>query len=246
MIFSEKLWDNSQRYEIVLNKIRDMILSGELREEQKFPSETVLAREFGVSRSTLREALRILEDEGLIKRYQGVGTFVSRKPMIESGMEELISITRLIEKQGMKAGTKNISIIRTFPSEKEASIMKMSPEQEIYRVERVRTADNVPVVYCIDRIPVKFVKNEFEFKIESLFDYLQKDLGIYISYAISDIIPVKAEIAEVYKKLNLKSRNDVVLLLEQLHYDDKDNPIFYSSNYFSPDKIKFCIVRKRK
>ncbi|HHW01993.1 MAG TPA: GntR family transcriptional regulator [Thermoanaerobacterales bacterium] len=246
MVFSEKLWDNSQRYEIVLKKIKDMILSGELREEQKFPSETALAREFGVSRSTLREALRILEEEGFIKRYHGVGTFVSRKPLIESGMEELISITKLIEKQGMKAGTKDISIVKTFPGEKEASIMKISADQEIYRVERVRTADDIPVVYCIDRIPVKFVNNKLEFKMESLFDYLQKDLGIYISYAISDIVPVKADIAEVYKKLNLKSKSDVVLLLEQLHYDDKNNPIFYSSNYFSPDKIKFWIIRRRK
>lgn len=246
MFFPEKLWDNTQRYEMVLKKIKEMILKGELREDQKLPSETILARELGVSRSTLREALRLLEDEGLIKRYQGIGTFISRKPMIESGMEELISITRLIQKQGMKAGTKDVSIIKTYPTDKEASIMKISTAQEIYRVERVRTADGVPVVYCVDRIPVEFVKKKLDFNMESFFDYLQKDLGIYIAYAVSDIIPVKAEIAEVYKKLNLKSRTDVALLLEQLHYDDKNNPIFYSSNYFSPDKIKFFIVRKRK
>ncbi|ADL07364.1 GntR family transcriptional regulator [Thermosediminibacter oceani] len=233
------------RYEIVVQRIKEMVMNGELKEGDKLPSEIEFSKKLGVSRATLREAFRILEDEGLIKRYHGVGTFVSKIPVIKSGMEELASITKLIENQGMKPGTKDVVITRVRPSEREASMMGLFQDEEIYRVERVRTADGIPVLFCIDRIPARFVKKEFKLDKESLFDYLQDDLGIYISYAVSDVIPVKAEVAGVYKKLNLRSKSGVVLLLEQLHYDEKDKPIFYSSNFFSPEKFRFYIVRRR-
>lgn len=233
------------RYEMVVNQIKDMISSGRLKEGEKLPSEIALARQLGVSRATLREAFRILEEEGLIKRYHGVGTFVSKLPVIKSGMEQLASITRLIEKQGMKPGTKDVCIQKTLPSEKEAGMLKISKDDEIYRIERVRTADGVPVLFCIDRIPVKYMGEDFRLERESLFDCLQQDLGIYISYAVSDIIPIKAETAGVYKKLHMSSRSEVLLLLDQLHYDDRDVPVLYSSNFFSPEKFRFYIVRKR-
>ena len=171
------------------------------------PSEIIMAKQLDVSRATLREGYRILEDEGVINRYHGIGTFVAKSPVIKSGMEELISITRLIEKQGMKPGTKDATVSRIRPGEREASILNLSSDEEIYRIERVRTADGEPVLFCIDRIPVKYVHRNFEFKGESLFDYLHKDLGIYISYAVSDVIPVKARVADVYKKLEIKSKS---------------------------------------
>ncbi|WP_213974614.1 GntR family transcriptional regulator [Tepidanaerobacter acetatoxydans] len=233
------------RYEIVVKKIKEMIRTGELLQGEKLPSEIEMAKQLNVSRATLREAFRILEDEGVINRYHGIGTFIAKSPIIKSGMEELISITKLIEKQGMKPGTKDIEVSLKQPGEREATILNLLPNEKIYRIERVRTADGEPVLFCIDRIPEKYVHKNFEFKEESLFEYLHKDLGIYISYAVSDIIPVKAQAADVYKKLKMKSKSNVALLLEQLHYDDKDNPIFYSSNYFSPEKFRFYIVRKR-
>ncbi len=232
------------RYEMVVSKIKKMISKGELKKGEKLPSEIAFAKQLNVSRATLREAFRILEDEGLISRYHGVGTFISKIPVIKSGIEELVSITQLIERQGMEPGTQDLSIVKVIPGEKEASLLKLSGGEEIYRVERVRTADGFPVLFCIDRIPARYVRGDFKFEGESLFDHLLNDLGIYISYAVSDVIPVKAETAKVHKRLGLKS-NAPVLLLEQLHYDDMDKPIFYSSNFFSPQKFRFYIVRKR-
>ena len=68
-------------------------LIASLPTESRLPSEPVLARELGVSRSTLREAMRSFETQGLIRRKQGVGTFViGEVPVIDSGMEVLESI----------------------------------------------------------------------------------------------------------------------------------------------------------
>ncbi|MEZ0537342.1 GntR family transcriptional regulator [Caldicellulosiruptoraceae bacterium PP1] len=232
------------RYEIVLEKIKKFIENDIYKEGDKLPSEIELSRQLGVSRATLREALRILEDEGYIIRRHGIGTFIAPKPILKTGMEELISITTIIEKQGLKAGTKDIVISKGLPNEKEAFMLKLKPNEEIIKVERVRLADNQPIVYCLDRLPAKLFTKGFNFNIESLFKYLNDVLGIYISYAVSDIVPMKAETNNIYRKLNI-DKNDVLLLLDQLHFDTNDNPILYSSNYFSPKKFRFFIVRKR-
>jgi len=232
------------KYEYVMMKIKEMIESGAYKEGEKLPSEIELAKILRVSRATLREALRILEDEGYVVRKHGIGTFITTKPLFKTGMEELISITTLIEKQGLKPGTKDISIIKTRPTEKESYMLKINPNQEIIRIERLRLADDIPVVYCIDRLPAHLFTEGFNFKEESLFNYLKKIRDIDIAYAISDIIPMRAENNSIYKKLSL-DKNEVVLLLDQMHYDSENRPVLYSSNYFSPKKFRFYIVRKR-
>lgn len=231
------------RYELVLNELKRLI-EQKFKEGDKLPSEVELAKMFGVSRSTLREALRILEEEGYVIRKHGIGTFVAPKPILKTGMEELSSITRIMEKQGYKPHTKDVVISKGYPSVKEAQMLNINPEEEIIRIDRIRLADDMPIVYCIDRLPAKLFGDTFAFKGESLFDYLNESLGIYIAYAISDIIPMLSEKNGIYKKLNL-DKNDVVLLLDQIHFDQNDNPILYSSNYFSPKKFRFYIVRKR-
>ncbi|AZT90782.1 GntR family transcriptional regulator [Caldicellulosiruptor changbaiensis] len=231
------------RYELVLRKLKHLI-EEKFKEGDKLPSEVELAKFFGVSRATLREAMRILEEEGYVIRKHGIGTFVASRPILQTGMEELQSITKLMEKQGYQPHTKDVIITRTYPNAKEAHMLKINQNEEIIKIERVRLADNIPVVYCIDRLPAKLFGEKFEFKGESLFDYLNDNLGIYIAYAVSDIIPMLAEKNGVYKKLELE-KNDVVLLLDQIHFDQSDTPILYSSNFFSPKKFRFYIVRKR-
>lgn len=73
--------------------------------KRKLPSEFDLAKQLGVSRATLREALRILEEDNVITRRHGVGTFVNTKPVFTSGIEQLNSVTNMIIHAGMKPGT---------------------------------------------------------------------------------------------------------------------------------------------
>ena len=75
----------SQRLHENLSRVIAKAKAGE-----RLPSEPVLARRLGVSRATLREAMRTFETQGLISRQQGVGTFVTRPPhVIDSGLEVL-------------------------------------------------------------------------------------------------------------------------------------------------------------
>lgn len=230
-------------YESVLNEIKEMITKGYWQEGQQLPSEVELAQKFGVSRVTLREAMRKLEEEGAIVKHQGLGTFVKRHSLIKGGLEKLFSVTSLIKEQGMNPGTLDLAVAEVSAREDEARYLDINPGEPIYRIERVRTADGIPVVYCIDRLPAHLTGPDFkEFK-ESLFAFIESKNGIRITYAISEIKFIKHD-HMAKEKLALK-KNDSLLLLEQVHYNEDDEPILYSSNYFNASKFKFYIVRKR-
>ena len=97
--------DNRQLYLQVIDKIRQDIASGVYREHEKLPSEFAWAKKLGVSRATLREALRVLEEDKVIIRRHGVGTFVNTTPLFTSGIEQLNSVTDMIREANMTPGT---------------------------------------------------------------------------------------------------------------------------------------------
>ncbi len=230
-------------YDLALKKMEEFIKDGTWPPGEKLPSEAKLSKEFGISRMTLREALRVLEEENLITKQQGVGTFVRSRAVIESGIEELFSVTTAIEREGMSAGTTGLSI-SILPSDKEESEKLCIEKNElIYRIERVRTADGESMVYCIDRIPVKILGEDMDIFSQSLFRLLEEKYNIRIAYAVSDIIPINYH-PVASKKLGL-GKNHAILLLNQVHYDQDDRAILYSSNFFKPDKFRFYVLRKR-
>lgn len=230
-------------YDLALRKMEEFIKNGAWPPGYKLPSEAKLSEEFGISRMTLREALRVLEEENLIVKQQGVGTFVRSRPVIKSGIEELFSVTSAIEREGMTAGTTDFFMSVLPADDDEADKLCIERNELVYRVERVRTADGEPVVYCIDRIPVGVLGEGMDKFPESLFGYLEERYNVRITYAVSDIIPISYH-PVASKKLGL-GKNHAILLLEQVHYDQEDRAILYSSNFFKPDKFRFYVLRKR-
>lgn len=97
--------DSRHLYLRVIDHIKEKIKDGAYKERQKLPSEFDLAKELGVSRATLREALRILEEENVVIRRHGVGTFVNAKPLFSFRIEQLSSITDMISSVGKTPGT---------------------------------------------------------------------------------------------------------------------------------------------
>ncbi len=92
---------------------------------QRLPSEPKLAAELGVSRSTLREVMRIFEGQGLIRRRQGIGTFVvSNEQSIDTGLEVLESIESLAHRTGQSVSMGVMNIVRRDATEEEAEALE--------------------------------------------------------------------------------------------------------------------------
>lgn len=211
----------------------------------KLPSETAFAKELDVSRASLREALRVLEKEGKIIKSQGVGTFVSKPvPRFKRGIEELFSVTDTIKNEGFEPGTKGLEISKEKIEKNLALKMNVKKDSELLKIERIRTADDKAVVYCIDYLNTELfpidIDEDFS---QSLFDLLENKYDVQINYAVTEIVPVVAK-NKLMEKLNVK-KHSPILLLEQMHYDTEDNLFLYSKNYFRSDQFQFKVLRTR-
>lgn len=235
--------DSRHLYLQVIDRLKQDIMDGVYQEKEKLPSEFELAKQLGVSRATLREALRILEEESVIIRRHGVGTFINSKPLFTSGIEQLNSVTAMIEQAGMTPGTIFLQSKTVDPTEEDIQLFSCSENDQILMIERVRTANGEPVVYCIDKIPESILHRSFSNEKESLFDTLEKVANRKITYAIAEIEPIG-----YHEKISpiLKCEPETALLvLTQMHYDEIDEPILHSVNYFKADKFSFHVLRKR-
>lgn len=235
--------DTRHLYLQVIEQIKRDIENGIFLEKQKLPSEFQLSKSLGVSRATLREALRILEEDGVVTRRHGVGTFVNPKPVFTSGIEELDSVTGMITKSGMTPGSQYLSAELIEATEEDRKRFSPLEVHNLAKVERVRTADEQPVVYCTDKIPEGLLPIDQVREADSLFKVLEKYTGKTIGYAVTHIEPIGFH-ERISPILNCEP-DQALLLLRQMHYSQDDVPMLLSSNYFRADKFSFHVLRKR-
>lgn len=235
--------NNRHLYLQIIDRIKHDIEEGLYKEKEKLPSEFDLANQLGVSRATLREALRILEEENVIIRRHGVGTFVNTKPLFNTGIEQLKSVTGMIEQAGMAPGTIFLSTDTQGFTEEDASRFSCTTDDEVVVVERVRTANGEPVAYCIDKVPVDKFPEAFTLEHESIYELLEDTHHKKIMYAVADIEPIGYH--EKISPILECDPETALLVLKQMHYDEDEKPILYSVNYFRADRFRFHVLRKR-
>ncbi|RLQ95685.1 GntR family transcriptional regulator [Falsibacillus albus] len=235
--------DSRHLYLQVIDRIKKDIEAGIYREKEKLPSEFDLAKQLGVSRATLREALRILEEENVIIRRHGVGTFVNAKPLFTSGIEQLNSVTNMIKQAGMEPGTIFLSSSTQGPTEDDVRRFSCGMDEEMVVIERVRTASGEPVVYCTDKVPGSVFPGDFTHEDGSIFTFFEQEGKRKITHAVAQIEPIGYH--EKISPILECDPETALLVLKQLHFDENDEPILYSVNYFKADKFSFQVLRKR-
>jgi GntR family transcriptional regulator len=235
--------DSRHLYLQVIDEITKDIENGTYSENEKLPSEYQLSKRLGVSRATLREALRILEEDNIVTRRHGVGTFVNSKPIFSSGIEELKSVTQMIEQSGKIAGSQYLSTEIIEATDEEKAKFTSQNIVTLAKIERVRTADNKPVVFCIDKVPEKLIPIHRVHEEDSIFELLEEYANKRISYAVTYIEPISYH-DRIFNILNC-APDQSILLLKQVHYTNEDEAVLYSANYFRADVFSFHVLRKR-
>ncbi|WP_371069100.1 GntR family transcriptional regulator [Sediminibacillus sp. JSM 1682029] len=235
--------DARHLYLQVIDQLKQDIEEGRYKEKEKLPSEFALSKRLGVSRATLREALRLLEEENIVTRRHGVGTFVNPKPVFSAGIEQLKSVTEMIASAGKIPGTQYLSTELIEASEEDKDRFAPAEIDTLAKIERVRTADGDPVVYCVDKIlqdliPIEKIHNQ-----ASIFQVLEDYGSKYVSYTVTHIEPVGYH--ELISPVLGCQPDQPMLLLKQMHYTDSDEPVLYSCNYFRSDVFSFYVIRKR-
>jgi GntR family transcriptional regulator len=231
--------------EISQQELREAILGGTFRPGSQLPTEAELCAMLGVSRTVVREALRVLEDEGLVTRRHGVGTFVRNHPILKN-LNFNFGITEMIESAGLKAGTSHLALQKEHADKERAEQLRVELGTPLLTVERVRTADERPVVYSLDTFTESLSqKADFDphrLLTESIYNILQTSLGQVIEYGIARLLPV-APPRPVAEKLTLPP-GALTLYIVQTDYTSDDEPVVYSREYHLPDAFDFMVWRR--
>lgn len=212
---------------------------------ERLPSEPELAKMMGVSRATLREGMRSFEGRGLIRRRQGVGTFVvPQTKVIETGLEVLESIESLANRIGLSVSMGELEIKDVLASPEEAEKLQVKEGSRLVKVSRVIYAENRPVAYLID-ILTPNVLTEEDLKAGftgSVLDFLVERGRPRLLKSFTDIHAVAAQ-PEIAKKLEIQ-RGDVLLMFAARLYSEIGEIVDFSLSYFLPGYFRFHVVRQ--
>jgi GntR family transcriptional regulator len=219
--------------------LRRKILSGELQPLNPIPTEDALAQEFDVSRITIRQALGLLEKDGLVIRQRGKGTFVSEgvkayeSAKLTGSMEDLILM-------GVQTSTKILDFSWSEAPQSVRERLGLGAESQILRIEKIRLVEASPFSYVINYLPQKIgqkIKAE-DLTAKPLLMVLEENLGIRPDRRIK----IEATIADAYVAPLLDLRvGDPLLKVERTVFDVKKRPVECVFVLYRADKYCFNV-----
>jgi GntR family transcriptional regulator len=230
----------------VRERLVRLIAGGRWRPGERMPSEPKLARDLGVSRATLRDALRSLEEDGFVTREHGAGTFVTFRPRLRNNLDVNFGVTQLIRANGLEPGVASLRVTTEVSDPECAQELALEPDEEVAVAERVRTADGTPVVFSRDVLPLKLLGGRLRLLEElgggSLHDLLEHRRGIVIEHGVARIRPLAAP-SRIAKLLGEK-KGALLLFLYQVDYDLEGRPVLLSHDYYVADVFELTVVRR--
>ena len=141
------------RYLKLCDTLEELIENGTYGVGSKLPSERELCHEYGLSRTTVRQALLELSSKGYIKSVQGKGTYIS-KPPIEQELLTIYSFDDDMRRLGKNPQTEVLDFLSTEATEKMADMFGIPVGAGVYRVIRLRSADGEPMLLETNYLPV--------------------------------------------------------------------------------------------
>jgi DNA-binding GntR family transcriptional regulator len=229
-----------------VEKVREGLLhdlfTGKLRVGTKLVNEERLATRFAVSRSSVREAVSALVTAGYLERHHGSGTYVVGLPGPRHALDATLSYTHMIAEAGMKPGMRVLSVETRRATHDEGAALKLSPDQSIRRLERLRTADGRPVVYSVDVVPEHFVSSVTNTTFNrSLYDVLSS-IGEAVVSAEAVLTPIIAG-RQLSRQLKVRVGSALQQIIE-VDYTKGGQPIVFSTEWHVPGVFELRVHRR--
>jgi len=201
---------NQFAYVSVYSDIRDKIRSGQYTIGSLLPAEYALCEIYHVSRTTVRNAVQLLENEGYVKVQQGYGTEVLDFRTTQK-LNYISSFTRTLEAKGYSVSTKSMHIDLVKPSDTLACDLQISENTDVIRVQRLLNANKKPIAYITDYILAHIVRGieKDVGKFVSLYQHIEKNYGVSITSAV-DIIKAQTADFMLAEMLNISPGSPIL------------------------------------
>jgi GntR family transcriptional regulator len=226
--------------------LRELIEQGELTEDERLPGENQLCESFEVSRTVVRQALGELENEGLVERHKGRGTFVAKKKLPDFLVQKL---TGLYE-EALVHGRRIQSTVRKLervpaggPIARELALVEGDP---VILLDRIRYIDGelwtanttyLPYELCPELLDEDMTR-------QSLYELLENRYRITIATAKRSVEAILAS-TSIAKALGI-GEGAAVLVLRSISFTDDGRPVEYFVSYYPGEKSLFEVTLSRR
>ena len=228
----------------ICDLIREEINSGRLSPGSRVWSEHDIMKKFHVSRNTAQKAIETLVNEGIVSRVQGKGSFVTQ-PKVDYGLQHLASFTEETFGKGLNPTSTVIYFDRKHPDYHHANNLKISQNDWVYKLERLRLADEYPIAHQISIIPEELCPGlqHYNFSEQSLYEVFEKDFNHMISWQ-------KIIVSSIVANDNIAEMFDILPQTPLLHTDSilylvGGTPIESNKNIYLSERYQFTVLSHR-
>lgn len=233
--------DNGFPYYLqIYQEIRERILTKIYLPNQPIPSENELVKEFQVTRATVRNAIKKLQNEGLIVTEKGKGSYVNQ-PKIEQSLFKFYSFGRDHSELNKNSVLLGIEEEENVEAQKALNLLE---GQTVKRITRIRRLDHLPVIIENSYLPSDLAPDIETYDLESLsiYDLLENTYGCRISRAKEFLDTCVTD--HYYSELLEVEAGMPAFLIKRITYDLKDRPIEFRVSVIRSDKFTFSVDLK--
>jgi GntR family transcriptional regulator len=222
-------------------ELRARIRAGEWQPGERMPSEPELARRRTVSRSSMRGAIAMLEEEGYVSRRHGSGTYVTHRPTLPNDLGRNFGVSQLIASTGLQPGTVDESSGAVPAPAAVAAALGVAEGAPLSSLRRVRTAGGRRVVDATDWCRVEDLAPEDLSEIGSVYAALA-ERGLAVDHGVAHLTPWNAD-ADVARRLTVP-RGALLLTIDQVDSTADGVAVLVSREHHLADAFTFTLLRR--
>ena len=227
----------------IADTLRERLLGGEFSAGSRLPSEPELARSLGVSRSSLRAAIAMLETDGLLQRMHGSGTYVAERPTLRNDLSRNFGVSEMIAAAGFEPGTTRKLAAREPAPGEVAAAFGIEPKAPLSVLRRVRTATGRPVVDSTDWCRQEVLDpSELSALGEGSVYGALAEQGLPIHHGVASISPTLAT-AQLARRLQVPART-LLLTLFQVDSTVLGEVVLVSVEHHLADAFEVSVYRR--
>jgi GntR family transcriptional regulator len=227
----------------VARALRERIVADELAAGDRLPTEPELARSLGVSRASLREAIALLEEDGIVRRLHGSGTYVTHRPGLRNDLSRNFSVSSMIAAMTVEPECVTEHCAAEIAPPPVAAALGVDSDTPVGALRRVRTAAGRRVVESTDwcRADVLPLEDMAALGGGSLYAALA-ERGLPVHHGLATITPEAAE-GEVAERLGVEP-GALLLTLFQLDSTADGTVVLVSQEHHLADAFEFTVYRR--